>query len=131
MVGTFRSETPGGSPYGRPIDDEPPPILVAVRHIGPRRARRLILALGAEWRALVRLTPARVFGTLRGVGPRQAREAADSWCRVDAAFRRAAGRRGARPSAAGQKPLHEARRGPRVRLCPPAPYRPGGNRDRC
>ena len=65
------------------MDEEPPPILLDVRHIGPRRARRLIGALGADWRALVGLGPARVFGALRGVGPRQAQEAAASWRELD------------------------------------------------
>ena len=58
---------------------ELPPELLAVRHIGPRRARRLIDALGADWRAWVDLAPEWVFGTLRGVGPRQAADAAQSW----------------------------------------------------
>ena len=65
------------------IDEDPPPILLDVRHIGPRRARRLIGALGADWRAVVALRPARVFGTLRGVVPRQAQEAAASWRELD------------------------------------------------
>jgi hypothetical protein len=61
------------------IADELPPVLLAVRYIGPRRGRRLLAALGADWRRLVDLAPERVFGTLRGVGPRQARIAAESW----------------------------------------------------
>jgi hypothetical protein len=53
--------------------------LLAVRRIGPRRARQLIDALGLDWRTWIDLAPERVFGTLRGVGPRQAAEAATSW----------------------------------------------------
>jgi hypothetical protein len=59
--------------------DDLPPALLSVRHIGPRRARRLVDALGPDWEATVRGDPARVFATLRGVGPRQAAAAAASW----------------------------------------------------
>ncbi len=68
--------------HDQPIDEQIPDVLLAVRHIGPRRARRLIGALGADWEALVEQAPERVFGTLRGIGPRQARAAAASWSRV-------------------------------------------------
>jgi hypothetical protein len=61
------------------MTDDLPPELLAVRHIGPRRARRLIAALGADWRVWVDLAPQRVFATLRGVGPRQEAEAAKTW----------------------------------------------------
>jgi NAD-dependent DNA ligase len=65
--------------HDQPIDEQIPDVLLAVRHIGPRRARRLIRAFGADWEALVDQAPERVFGTLRGIGPRQARAAAASW----------------------------------------------------
>ena len=67
------------APTVRPIADELPSMLLAVRHIGPRRARRLIDALGADWRWCVELAPERVFGTVRGIGAHQAQEAAESW----------------------------------------------------
>ena len=51
---------------------------MAVRHIGPRRARRLIDALGFAG-AYGSTSPPRVFGTVCGVGSRQADEAAQSW----------------------------------------------------
>lgn len=73
---------PGVSPhpaYRRPIADALPSRLLAARHIGPRRARRLLNALGPDWQTLLDAAPERVFGTLRGIGPRQASEAADSW----------------------------------------------------
>jgi hypothetical protein len=59
--------------------DDLPPALLAVRHIGPRRARRLIDALGADWPRVGDVAPERVFGTLRCVGARQAADAAQSW----------------------------------------------------
>jgi hypothetical protein len=64
------------------VIDDLPRVLLAVRHIGPRRARRLIDGLGNDWRALLDQEPERVFGTLRGLGPRQARAAAESWIRL-------------------------------------------------
>jgi hypothetical protein len=67
-----------------------PPALLAVRHIGPRRHAGLIDALGHDWRVCVELAPERVFGTLRGVGPRQANEVADS--RADRPAHRRTGR---------------------------------------
>src|SRR4051794_23626712 len=78
-LGRFPSGHRVGRSYGRAIADEPPRVLLAVRHVGPRRARRLIDALGVDWRWAVELAPERVFGTVRGIGPRQAREAAESW----------------------------------------------------
>ena len=63
----------------RPIAHDLPPDLLAVRHIGPRRARRLIDGLGEDWERLVDQNPQRVFGTLRGVGPVQAAAASESW----------------------------------------------------
>lgn len=48
-------------------------------HIGPRRAARLRLGLGADLEDLLDRAPERVFGTLRGVGETQAREAAAYW----------------------------------------------------
>jgi helix-hairpin-helix protein len=65
--------------HAGPIPEKLPAALLAVRYIGPRRARRLIDALGSDWEALLNQAPVRVFGTLRGVGPRQARAAAQSW----------------------------------------------------
>jgi hypothetical protein len=73
--------------YGRAIASDLPPILLAVRHIGPRRARRLLDALGPEWRELLDLAPVRVFATLRGMGAARARAAADSWRALSAAQR--------------------------------------------
>jgi hypothetical protein len=61
------------------ITDDLPSILLAVRYIGPRRARRLLDALGDDWRDLLDTAPERVFRTLRGVGIVQARAAAQSW----------------------------------------------------
>jgi hypothetical protein len=54
-------------------------MLLAVRDIGPRRAQRLLDALGDDWRDLVDLAPERVFGTLRGMGVARASAAARSW----------------------------------------------------
>src|SRR6476469_6797786 len=68
--------------------DDVPPTLLSVRHIGPRRARRLVNALGPGWQATVRADPERVFATLRGVGPRQAAIAAASWNALAAERRR-------------------------------------------
>jgi hypothetical protein len=65
-----------------PVVDDLPPILLAVRHIGPRRARRLIDTLGEGWRDVLDLAPERVFVTLRGVGAEQARAATESWLRL-------------------------------------------------
>ena len=61
------------------IADELPPALLNVCHIGPRRARRLIDALGSQGEALLDQAPERLFRTLRGIGPRQARASADAW----------------------------------------------------
>jgi hypothetical protein len=66
-------------PETRAIADDLPAHLLAVRHIGPRRARRLLDALGDDWERWVDAAPERVFATLRGIGPQQARAAADSW----------------------------------------------------
>src|SRR3954471_16244098 len=63
----------------QPIADDLPASLLAVRHIGPRRARRLIDALGSEWEPLLNQAPERVFRTLRGIGPQQARASANAW----------------------------------------------------
>lgn len=73
------------------MSDDLPPALLAVRHIGPRRARRLIDAHGPDWRMWVDLAPERVFGTLRGVGPRQAADAARSWAARSSVVQSAAG----------------------------------------
>ena len=51
----------------------------AIVQIGPRRARRLLDGLGAGWAATIDADPERVFATLRGMGRRRAREAADAW----------------------------------------------------
>jgi hypothetical protein len=59
--------------------EAPPKTLLAVVHIGPRRARRLVEGLGDEWEAIVDTDPERVFATLRGLGARRARSAAASW----------------------------------------------------
>jgi hypothetical protein len=75
----FRCRVRDARSHDQSIDEQIPDVLLAVRHIGPRRARRLIGAFGADWEALVDLAPERVFGTLRGIGPRQARAAAVSW----------------------------------------------------
>jgi hypothetical protein len=56
-----------------------PELLLCVRHIGPRRAQRLIDGLGTDWFELIDANPERVFATLRGVGERQARAAGASW----------------------------------------------------
>jgi hypothetical protein len=56
-----------------------PKVLLSVCHIGPRRAQRLIDGLGPEWDALIDADPERVFDTLRGLGSRKARVAAQSW----------------------------------------------------
>jgi hypothetical protein len=85
------SRLPAGS-YGPRMTDDLPPALLAVRHIGPRRARRPIDALGADWRVWLDQAPERVFGTLRGVGPRQAAEAAKSWSDRSSVAQSAAGR---------------------------------------
>jgi hypothetical protein len=76
--------------YGPGEGRDLPPALLAVRHIGPRRAHGLIDALGHDWRVCVELAPESVFGTLRGVGPRQANEVADS--RADRPAHRRIGR---------------------------------------
>jgi hypothetical protein len=57
-------------------------MLLAVRHIGPCRARRLLDALGDDWREMLDLAPTRVLGALRGVGPAQAHAAAVSWIEI-------------------------------------------------
>lgn len=54
-------------------------LLLLVRHIGPRRAQRLVDGLGDHWSELIDAEPERVFGTLRGMGTRRARMAAASW----------------------------------------------------
>jgi hypothetical protein len=54
-------------------------MLLSVRHIGPRRAQRLIDGLGDRWVELIDADPERVFGTLRGMGRRRAGIAAASW----------------------------------------------------
>ena len=56
-----------------------PQLLLSVAHIGPRRARRLLDGLGADWASIIDADPERVFGTLRGLGQRRARIAAASW----------------------------------------------------
>ena len=56
-----------------------PLMLLSVRHIGPRRAQRLVDGLGVRWVELIDADPERVFGTLRGMGRRRARVAAASW----------------------------------------------------
>jgi hypothetical protein len=57
-------------------------VLLQVHFIGPRRAQRLIDALGRDWSDALDLAPERVFRTLRGVGQAQARAAAESWARL-------------------------------------------------
>ena len=59
-----------------------PLMLLSVRHIGPRRAQRLVDGLGDRWVELIDADPERVFGTLRGMGRRRARIAAASWREV-------------------------------------------------
>jgi hypothetical protein len=54
---------------GEPV----PKLLLSVMHIGPRRARRLVDALGDDWLPLLDANPERVFATLRGLGHRPAR----------------------------------------------------------
>jgi hypothetical protein len=54
-------------------------LLLSVRHIGPRRAQRLVDGLGEQWAELIDADAERVFGTLRGMGRRRARIAAASW----------------------------------------------------
>jgi exodeoxyribonuclease V alpha subunit len=54
-------------------------LLLSIRHIGPRRAQRLVDGLGDRWVELIDADPERVFGTLRGIGRRRARVAAASW----------------------------------------------------
>jgi hypothetical protein len=56
-----------------------PELLLSVVHIGPRRARRLLDGLGHEWTSIIDADPERVFGTLRGMGRRRARDAARGW----------------------------------------------------
>ena len=56
-----------------------PLMLLSVRHIGPRRAQRLVDGLGDRWAELIDADPERVFGTLRGMGMRRAGIAAASW----------------------------------------------------
>jgi hypothetical protein len=81
-LGCFGFARGRGAGQAGVIADDPPPVLLAVAHIGPRRARRLIDGLGSDWRALLDEEPERVFATLRGVGPCQARAAATSWRRL-------------------------------------------------
>jgi hypothetical protein len=73
-----------------PIAHDLARLLLQVRHIGPRRAQRLIDALGGDWADVLDLAPERVFRILRGVGEAQARAAAQSWDRLsrDPALRR-------------------------------------------
>jgi hypothetical protein len=59
-----------------------PSLLLSVRHIGPRRAERLVDGLGDRWADLIGADPERVFGTLRGMGRRRASIAAVSWREV-------------------------------------------------
>jgi hypothetical protein len=65
--------------HSRPIEDEARALLMQVPHIGPRRAERLINALGIDWPDLLDIAPEPIFATLRGVGPRRSRAAARSW----------------------------------------------------
>src|SRR4051794_28046870 len=81
-VGMFRFRALRGADQAGVIADDLPPVLLAVHHIGPRRAQRLIEGLGSDWRALLDQDPERAFGTLRGVGPHQAIAAAASWRRL-------------------------------------------------
>jgi hypothetical protein len=69
-------------PSVRPVSDPSERMLLAVRHIGPRRAQRLVDGLGDRWAELIDADPERVFGTLRGMGRRRARIAAVSWSRL-------------------------------------------------
>jgi hypothetical protein len=61
------------------MSDVVPELLLSIVHIGPRRARRLLDGLGAGWASTIDADPERVFATLRGMGRRRAREAADAW----------------------------------------------------
>jgi hypothetical protein len=61
------------------MSDVLPELLTSIVHIGPRRARRLLDGLGAGWASTIDADPERVFATLRGMGRRRAREAADGW----------------------------------------------------
>jgi hypothetical protein len=61
------------------MSDALPESLTSIVHIGPRRARRLLDGLGAGWASTIDADPERVFATLRGMGRRRAREAADGW----------------------------------------------------
>jgi hypothetical protein len=56
-----------------------PKLLLSVKHIGPRRARRLIDGLGEDWLEIIDADPERAFATLRGMGSRRAQVAARSW----------------------------------------------------
>jgi hypothetical protein len=80
--GTSSSKRGAPRSYGRGIADDPPPMQLAVRHIGPSRAPRLLDALGDDWREVLDHAPTRVFGALRGVGPAQADAAASSWIEI-------------------------------------------------
>jgi exodeoxyribonuclease V alpha subunit len=53
--------------------------LTSLRHIGPTRAERLVDEHGEEVLRAIAANPAGVFGSLRGVGGRQAAAAAESW----------------------------------------------------
>ena len=66
-------------PSVRRVSRAVPLMLLSVRHIGPRRAERLVDGLGDRWVELIDADPERVFGTLRGMGRRRARIAAASW----------------------------------------------------
>ena len=66
-------------PSFRRVSRAVPVMLLSVRHIGPRRAQRLVDGLGVRWVELIDADPERVFGTLRGMGRRRARIAAASW----------------------------------------------------
>src|SRR3954449_12934323 len=94
----------GLRPYAddRPIAQDLPRLLLQVRYIGPRRARRLVDALGGDWREVLDLAPERVFRTLRGVGQSQARAAAESWAVLS---RETAPPRQGRRAPSGERPI--------------------------
>jgi exodeoxyribonuclease V alpha subunit len=53
--------------------------LASLRHIGPARAERLVDEYGKGVLKSISASPAAVFGSLRGISEKQAKEAAQSW----------------------------------------------------
>jgi exodeoxyribonuclease V alpha subunit len=53
--------------------------LSSLRHIGPTRAERLVDEYGKGVLKSITASPAGVFGSLRGISEKQAKEAAESW----------------------------------------------------